>query len=643
MNRRCGGSSFRNFSNHRDERMRLDDHRMIGRIRARLAHLSRGYRRVTHRFVKVIRLVASVVHVISVLAALLLLAAFVVYLGFDHSAHDLDLLRNVIGGSWIIFIVDIIVSYIASTSGKSNGRSIIGVVTKAGVLITLIPLLWSRSAHPWIPWLETILYSRHFIYPVLASYAIVEVSESVMRLIGRRVNPSIILSASFIVVIFLGSVLLMLPRCTYVPLSYVDSLFVSTSAVCITGLTPIDPFVTFTPLGILILSLLIQIGGLGVMTFTSFFALFFSGRQSVYSQLMLRDMIYSKSMSSLVPTLLYILGFTVVLETIGAVAVFFSINDTLGLPFWDTVVISLFHSLSAFCNAGFSIIPGGLSNPLLLNGNLSIYWVTSAIVILGSIGFPILVNFRDALYMRGRRLWFYITGRPSREPLTVHLFDMNTKIVLVTFFILFFFTVAGFLAFEWNNSLGGMSIEWKVTQGVFNAVTPRSAGFASVNPAGFLNVTLVMVMFMMWVGGASQSTAGGIKVNTLAAICLNLRCIVTGRERVTAFRRTIAVWSIRRANAVVAISIMSYFIFSMIILTLEPGLSARDSLFETLSALFTVGSSLGVTPILSTSSKFVLCAAMFLGRVGIISLMAGLVGRRHDSPVSYPTDNLIIN
>ncbi|MDE7470217.1 MAG: potassium transporter, partial [Paramuribaculum sp.] len=136
---------------------------------------------------------------------------------------------------------------------------------------------------------------------------------------------------------------------------------------------------------------------------------------------------------------------------------------------------------------------------------------------------------------------------------------------------------------------------------------------------------------------------GGVKVNTLAAICLNLRAIVLGRDKVVAFRRTIAVWSIRRANAVVALSIMSYVIYSMIILWLEPELSPKALLFEVLSALFTVGSSLGVTSDLSAPSSLVLCSAMFLGRVGIISLISSVVGRRNDTPVSLPTDNLIIN
>lgn len=616
-------------------------------ISARLAALLKrfiaAFRRMTHRFVTVIRRASVTINALSVAAAIALLAAMVVYMGYEHSVHDLLLLRSVIRGAQIVFLADILFSAIFIPRQPTDRSRVVKTVVETAMLVTLLPLLYPRPDHPWIPWLDTLLYSRRFLYPVLAAYAIVEVSEAVMRLVGRRTNPSLLLSSSFLVLIFIGSLLLMLPRCTYGSISYPDALFVSTSAVCITGLTPVDVYVTFTPLGILVLAFLIQVGGLGLMTFTSFFALFFSGRSSIYSQLMLRDMIYSKSMSALVPTLLYILFFTLVLEAIGAVFIFISIDSTLGLSFTETAAIAAFHSLSSFCNAGFSTIPGGLSNPLLLDGNISVYWVTSAIVVSGAIGFPILVNFKDALVLHAKRLWRSFTHRRSSEPLNIHPYDMNTKIVLTTFFILFFAGTGAFLLLEWNNSLAGMNLAEKVTQAVFNSVTPRSAGFASVNPAGFLNTTLIVVMFLMWVGGASQSTAGGVKVNTLAALCLNLRCIVTGREKVTAFGRTIAVWSIRRANAVVAISILSYLLYSLVILALEPRLGTRELLFETLSALFTIGSSLGATPELSTASKLVLCSAMFLGRVGIISLLSGFAGRRHNAPASFPTDNLIIN
>ncbi|MDE6304994.1 MAG: potassium transporter, partial [Muribaculaceae bacterium] len=178
---------------------------------------------------------------------------------------------------------------------------------------------------------------------------------------------------------------------------------------------------------------------------------------------------------------------------------------------------------------------------------------------------------------------------------------------------------------------------------IFNSVTPRSAGFSSLNPAGFRDVTILFILFLMWIGGGSQSTAGGIKVNTIAAIWLNLRSIVTGREYVTAFKRSIAIGSIRRANAVVALSIVSYLIYSLILMSLEPELPTKALLFESCSALFTVGSSLGITPELCNASKILLCTAMFIGRVGIISLLMGLIGHRSYHPAKYPTDNIIIN
>lgn len=200
-----------------------------------------------------------------------------------------------------------------------------------------------------------------------------------------------------------------------------------------------------------------------------------------------------------------------------------------------------------------------------------------------------------------------------------------------------------FLLFEYDNTLSGMTAYEKVVQSVFNAWVPRSSGFSSVNPASMLNITLLMFVVLMWIGGGSQSTAGGIKVNTFAAMLLNLKAIVTGRTRVDVFGRTISVPSLRRAHAVVGLSILAYVFYSMLLFGLEPSLSAKELLYEAASALFTVGSSLGVTPELSDLSKVLLSTAMLLGRVGIISLLAGIVGTHTDSAARFPSDNIIIN
>lgn len=541
-----------------------------------------------------------------------------------------------------VFIVNVFFNLIFNLRKTLRETRPIKCIVDVAIITTLFPILYPLPENPWSPWLAEIVYSNKFLLITLCAYSIVAVSYGIMHIMGKRTNPSLILSCSFLFCIFAGSFLLMMPKCTYTHIDYIDALFVSTSAVCITGLTTIDIPSTFTPLGLAILAMLIQIGGLGVMTFTSFFALFFSGNASVYSQLMVKDMIYTKSINSLLPTLLYIFLFTIVIEAIGAVFIWMSIHDVLAMSVHDQIIFSAFHSMSAFCNAGFSNLPGGMANPALMNSNQMIYIIISIIVFAGSIGFPILVNFRDVFFEYVKRGWNWLRGRQNGVK-TVHIYNLNTKIALYTTSIILFISIVVFFALEQNNSLAGLSTYDKVAQSIFNSTTPRSSGFVSVNPAGFLNVTLIFVLFLMWVGGASQSTAGGIKVNTLAAVLINLKAIVLGRERVTAFNRTIAIGSIRRANAVVTISLMSFLAFAMILMLLEPKLPAKSLLFETMSALFTVGSSLGITPLLSPLSKILLTVAMFLGRVGIISLLIGVTGNKNGSPVKYPTDNLIIN
>lgn len=576
------------------------------------------------------------------ISSIFCLVMLVAYMGYEHTNASVRSFYHYFHVIQSVFVINVLFNLVFNLRKTIRGTRPFKFILDIAVLLTLVPVIYPRPDNPWSQLLADVFYSNRFLLIILFAYSTMAISYGIVYIMGKRTNPSLMLSTSFLIFIFLGAFLLMMPRCTYHNIDFIDALFVSTSAVCITGLTTIDIPSTFTPMGILVLSMLIQIGGLGVMTFTSFFALFFSGNTSVYSQLMVKDMIYSKSINALLPTLLYIFFFTVSIEAIGAFLIWLSIHDVLMMPLRDQIIFSAFHSMSAFCNAGFSNLPGGMANPALMNSNQVIYLVVSAIVFAGAIGFPILVNFRDVFFEYISRGWNRIRGRrPGFR--TVHIYNLNTRVALYTTIVIFIVSVIVFFLLERNNSLAGLNLYDKIAQSIFNSTTPRSSGFVSVNPAGFLNVTLIFVMFLMWVGGASQSTGGGIKVNTFAAILINLKAIVLGRDRVTAFERTIAVGSIRRANAVVTLSIISYLLFSMALMMLEPEMPARSLLFESLSALFTVGSSLGITPLLSTSSKILLAVAMFLGRVGIISLLIGITGNQNGSPVQYPTDNLIIN
>lgn len=607
-----------------------------------LTDIQQAYARFTRYNADTLRLFSRVLDILTVLASLVCLAALVLYAGFDHSVIRYGYISPWLNGCLTVFTVNILFNFVFLFRETMRETRALKWVVDCIILLTALFQSLPHGVHPPIAELERILHSHLLFALALGSYAAVYLCFALIRSLGRRTNPSLILSVSFLLVISLGSLLLMLPKCTVNGIAPIDAFFVSTSAVCICGLSSVDVAATFTPLGVTIIAVMMQVGALGVMTITSSFALFFSGNASIYSQLMVRDMFYSRTINSLLPTLVYTLGFTLVVEALGAVAIYLSISgmfpELTPAGEWG---VAAFHSLSAFCNAGFSNLPDGMANPVLMRGNQLIYLVISVLVIAGGIGFPILVNTKEAIGERIRRMTarFFHRAEPLRHP---HLYNMNTRVALTTSGVLFALTFILFLTFEWNGALAGLSPYAKLVQGVFNSTTPRSSGFVSVNPAGFMPVTLLLVMFMMWIGAGSQSTAGGIKVNTFAAAMLHLRGVVSGRRYVTAFNRRISLASLSRAQAVIWLSILSYALFSAVMLLLAPEFSTKAMLFETLSALFTVGSSLGVTASLPVAAKGVLCVAMFVGRVGLLSLLMGLVRQRANSPVTLPEDNLII-
>ncbi len=435
----------------------------------------------------------------------------------------------------------------------------------------------------------------------------------------------------------------MLPRSTYEPISFIDALFTSTSATCVTGLSTVDVSTVFTPLGLTFIMILIQIGGLGVMTLTSFFALFFMGNTSLSSQTLISDMVSSKSLSSLLSTLLYILGFTAVIEMVGAAALFADIHGTMGMTLREEIAFSVFHSISAFCNAGFSTLSGNLGNEMLMNGHNLFYIIISILIVLGGVGFPILVNLNYWVKYAIKRLYKrFVRGSIGVER-QVHIYDINTKIVVMmsVSLIIIGTLMIGFL--EWNGAFAGMGTMDKVVHSIFTAVSPRTAGFSSVSMGGFGLQTLLLMIFFMVIGGASQSTAGGIKVNTFAVIMYNIKAILQGRDRVTLFNRSISEDSIRRSNSTLVIYIFFIFVAVFLLAGFEPETPIMTIVFEAISALSTVGASLDFTPMMGTDSKIVVICLMFIGRVGVLTLMSSVIKQKAVSGVRYPSGNILIN
>ena len=582
--------------------------------------------------------------IITYVMSALLIMTLVYEHGFLISFQEIGVINRLYHIVWVVFLVDTTLHLLLNYSDTRRKYRGLAWLLSVMLYLTLIPVVFHEpeiqgGIHTFWAFFNSRLY--HVILLTLLS--LLQLSNGIVRLLGRRTNPSLIFASSFLIFILIGAALLMLPRATYHGISFIDALFTATSATCVTGLVSVDVSSTFTPEGLFIIIMLIQIGGLGVMTLTSFFAMFFMGNTSLYNQLVVRDMVSSQSLSSLLSTLLYILGFTLAIEAAGMGIIFLGIHGTMDMTVREELAFSAFHSISAFCNAGFSTLPVNLGNEMVMHGHNTIYITISFLIILGGIGFPILVNLYETVTYEVKRIWHHYIKGNKRMRRKIHLYNLNTRIVLIMTAILLIVGTVVIVVLEWNNAFAGMSPTDKWVQAFFNATCPRTAGFSSVGMTTFSMQTLLLMVILMMIGGGTQSTAGGVKVNVFAVVMLNLRAILIGADKVTIFNRELSHDSIRRSNATLILYLLVVFagIFSLSLL--EPQASIMALVFECTSALSTVGSSLDLTPTLGSDSKLIIIILMFVGRVGVLTLMSSIIKQKKITKYRYPSDNIIIN
>lgn len=578
------------------------------------------------------------VRIIMFMVAVVTMGAIVVDYGFVLYPKEQALIEDIYLFAWWMFGVSYVWNLIYQW----------GVIKGKKIIFTVIwGLLWAAiGVNNFVTIPGSSYWLTHRIPQVIVMFlfSVLEVSRGITNIINKRTNPAILMAAGFAFVIGFGAFMLLLPRSTQdgIVLPVVDAIFVSTSAVCVTGLTPVEIAEVFTTEGQIIIAMLIQIGGLGVMTITSFFALFFMGGSGLYNQFALRDLVGSETMSSLLSTLLSILAFTFIIEGIGALCIWFSIHGTLGMNLQEELFFSIFHAVSAFCNAGFSTLYRNLGNEAIMYGHNAFFLIISSLIVLGGLGFPILMNFKSILFYR-LKTWGRSLLRKPKQPAFIHLTQLNTKIVLTTTLILIVLGSVGLALLEWNGAFAGLPVADKITQSIFNAIAPRTAGFISIDLTTFSLLSIMLYMGLMWVGGAAQSTAGGIKVNTLAVAWAGLVSVIKGKDRVVLFKRELSEDSIRRAAAVVFGSLLCVTGFFVALVALEPNLPARGLLFETISAFATVGSSLNISPQLGDYSKLLVSLLMFTGRVGFITLLMCFIKAEKTPHYRLPKDSVIIN
>ncbi len=441
------------------------------------------------------------------------------------------------------------------------------------------------------------------------------------RFVGQVVQPHFVILASFVLLIGVGTGLLLLPRATYgAGLTPVDALFTSASASSVTGLTVVDTRTAFTPLGHGILLVLIQAGGLGIMTLTTFFAFAFSGgtlRQYASLQSLVGDQSLGRIRATLAEIALVTLGF----EAAGAAVLYRHLPESM-VPEGGRLFSAVFHSVSAFCNAGFALHGMNLAAPGLAD-NVAVQSTIMVLVVAGGLGFPVLAAIGGLVARRQRRV------------------GLHVQMVLTVSGLLLVLGTAGlFLLDPAGGALGNTRGE-RLLSAAFQSVSARTAGFNTVDVAGLAPAAVFVVLLLMWIGGSPASTAGGVKTTTVAVALLTVLSIAGGKGRVELFRRRLGDASIQRAFATV---IVSFFLLAASVLALlafekKPLL---DLAFEAVSALSTVGLSTGVTPTLGTPSKLLLSGLMLAGRVGLLGCVLAVTPRRRDARHEYAREDVLV-
>ena len=451
---------------------------------------------------------------------------------------------------------------------------------------------------------------------------------SVVRLKVKRVllQPARVMMAGFLALILLGAKLLTLPvMSTGEPLKFVDALFTATSGTCVTGLTVIDPGADLTFWGQLVLILLIQVGGLGFMTFGTVLLMALGRRISLSGRVMLSNAWNEDGLQGMVKLTARIFTLALSIEGIGAVLLMTRMIPRHGLR---GVWYSVFHAISAFCNAGFDLA-GGFGT---YRNDAVVLLVVMMLITLGGIGFSVMFDIH-----KSRCKW--------------HRLSLQSRIVLVMSAIL---TVGGGLCFallEWNNpkTLADPQLHpvMKPIAALFQAVTLRTAGFQTLVQNDLTSPSLVLTLLLMFIGASPASTGGGIKTTTFAVFCLMIYNVLRGQEKVSVFRRTINTHTLNQAVVLTTLALLltmvSHIVLSLVLPASEV-VTASNLLYEVVSALTTAGMTVGVTAELNTAGKIILCLVMFTGRVGLMTIAYGLTKKASHGKnnLAYPEGRIMI-
>ncbi len=578
--------------------------------------------RITNRLSRVMLAVAGV-------AAASLIAEY----GFYLSPSQFHILHMVDIAIVALFMLDAVVRFFLARRKMAFVRARwpgLVIVVLIAAQIALVTMLRGRG---WLaPFLEVrsvFSLAKGYIV-VLQGYLVVFILGEMVRinrqLASYKIRPARTVIFSFLFIILVGTLLLSTPRATPGgPIRFVDALFTATSSVCVTGLIVRDTGSDFTRFGQGVILGLIQIGGLGLITLTAFFAIVMRRGLGVRESLVLRGMMTFEAVGRIGRTLRYMIAITILLELVGA-GLLYALRGPAYGTIADGVFISLFHSISAFCNAGFSLFSTSFERHA---GNIPVNFVMTSLIIIGGLGFPLIMN------AFGRRP--LVAGRRP----TTSRWSLHTKLVVFMTVSLLVIGTVGFLLLENDGILAGKSFGEKILASYFASVTARTAGFNTVRTAWLGLPTLFLLATLMFIGGSPGGTAGGVKTSTFGVVLASMASMFGGKGRVELFKRRIPDRIVREALVVVAMGIMVVSVGTFVLVIFED-LTLRQVLFEVVSAFGTVGLSTGITPGLSVAGKLTLMIIMLTGRIGPLTLALAIGQRDVRSRYDYPEGRVVV-
>lgn len=435
-------------------------------------------------------------------------------------------------------------------------------------------------------------------------------------------NPPVSLMLSFIAVITVGAILLMLPASsnngTVTP--FVDALFTSTSATCVTGLTVVDTPTHYSLFGQIVILLLIQIGGLGIMTISTAFALLMGQRLTLKLENVMHSVVGETQTVNLFELLKNIIFVTLIIEAIGAAVLFLSFSRTLE-PL-RAFYFAVFHSVSAFCNAGFALYT---DNMMAFVDNVNVNLGITFLIILGGIGFTVIID-----------LVHYLTGKEKGKHLSLH-----SKMVLMTTAGLI---LGGFVAYfiaEYYASMKGFTVSRRILASWFQSVTTRTAGFNTIDNSQLSSASVLISLILMFVGASPGSTGGGIKTTTFAVLLMSVTSMLTGKRDLTIFNRKISQANTREATSLITLA-GGILLFILFFLLLTQPFAMHKIVFEAVSAFGTVGLSMGITGQLTVLGKLLITLLMYIGRIGPLTLIYALSLYKRQGNVEFAEEKIAI-